>query len=86
MSFGSVQSAITSLKNNRKLLNKRNRSKKGLSFEVGKNAEFNTPVATPKQIKKLREKLKQENKKRNIKLAVILSAIAIICISIILSL
>ncbi len=52
---------------------------------VWKN-QFNFPKATSQEITEIREKLKQENKKRNIKLAVILSAIAIICISIILSL
>lgn len=61
MSFGVVQSAMSSIKGNRNLLSKRIKLKNTLSWSDKRKLEFKTPNAKLNQLKRIREKLKQEH-------------------------
>ena len=77
MSFGVVQSAITSMKNNRKLLSKRKESKvlDGNYANVGLK-DF--PKATPKALQSLKEKLQREQKQRTVFNTVLFASIVVL--------
>jgi hypothetical protein len=54
MSFGVVQSAISSIKNNRNLISKRKKLKDSLGgYDAKEKSKFNFPEATPQMIKEL---------------------------------
>lgn len=82
MSFGAVQSAITSMKNNRKLLSKRERLKNTLSSSEVKKTEYNLPKASPKTLKRIQEKMVSENKERKQKRLILIGFITVFLISI----
>ena len=82
MSFGVVQSAISSIKSNRNLLSKRGKLKNTLSSSESKKLEFKSANASPYELKKLGKKLQQEHKKIRIKQLVVLSLIMLVLISI----
>lgn len=63
MSFGVVQSAISSIRNNRNLLSKRDRFKNRLSGKGTAKPEFKAPKATSYQLRAIRDKLIFENRK-----------------------
>lgn len=83
MSFGAVQSAITSMKNNRNLLSKRDRLKNTLSGSEIEKPEYNLPKSTPITLKKIEEKMTGENKLRNQKLILFMSFLVIIMVTIV---
>lgn len=80
MSFGVVQTMITTLKNNEKMRSKRDKFKKTLGG-YGKNekVEYNLPKATPKQLQEIKTRIKRENKIMWIKV-VLLSTVIIIAL------
>lgn len=61
MSFGVVQSAISIIKNNQKLISKRNRFKNTLSVSNESKVEFKARKASLYELKFLRERIKKEN-------------------------
>jgi len=63
MSFGVGQSAISSVKNNRNLLSKRDRLKYRLFSNKTKKLEFNSEEITPFELRRLTKKLKRDNRK-----------------------
>ncbi|ULC60432.1 hypothetical protein MBM09_05450 [Flaviramulus sp. BrNp1-15] len=67
MSFGVVQSAISSIKYNKSLLSKRSKLKNTLSGKKSKKFEGKSSDATDYELKKLRDKLKQEHKQIRVK-------------------
>jgi len=81
MSFGIVQSAIATMKNNRNLLSKRDRLNKTLSGSEIEKPEYNLPKSTPEALKRIQEKMKRENKKRNQKRLVLVGLFTIVLIS-----
>ncbi|WP_055446789.1 hypothetical protein [Lacinutrix mariniflava] len=81
MSFGAVQSAITSMKNNRNLLSKRDRLKKTLSGSEIKKPEYNLPKSTPETIKRIKEKIIREDKLRKQKRILLIVIFSIILVS-----
>lgn len=80
MSFGVVQTMITTLKNNEKMRSKRDKFKKTLGG-YGKNekVEYNLPKATPEQLQEIKIRIKRENKIMWIKV-VLLSTVIIIAL------
>lgn len=73
MSFGAVQSMISSLKNNEKMRSKRTKFKKTLGGNNSiEKTEYNFPEATPEMLKKLRERLQKEQRHQSIKQFIIL--------------
>ena len=83
MSFGIVQSAISSLKSNRNLLSKRDRLKNTLSVS-NKSIKLilKSKEATSYELKKLQSKLREEHKQIRVKQVIALSIVMIILISI----
>lgn len=78
MSFGVVQSAISSIKNNRNLISKRKKLKDSLvGYYAKEKSKFNFPEATPQMIKELRMRLIKENKQRRLKQFLLLGVILI---------
>lgn len=67
MSFGVVQSAISSIKYNKSLLSKKNKLKNTLSGRKSKKFESKSSDATDYELKKLRDKLKLEHKQIRVK-------------------
>lgn len=64
MSFGVVQSGITTLKNNRNLLSKRKKLKNNLGNNSSKRlTDYNLPKSNPMVLKQLKEKIRLEHKK-----------------------
>jgi hypothetical protein len=82
MSFGVVQSAITSIRNNRNLISKRDKFKNTLSVENEKKVEFKGRKATPSELKLLRRKLQQENRRIRTKQMLALVAVMIVLLSV----
>ena len=81
MSFGVVQSAIVSIKNNRKLLSKRNKIKNTLSSSVIEKTEYNLPKSTPETLNRIQEKIKHENKLRKQKRLLLIGFTSILLIA-----
>ena len=80
MSFGAVQSMISSLKNNEKMRSKRTKFKNTLGGNNSESkTEYNFPEATPEMLKKLRERLQKEQRQQTLK-QVILMGISLIII------
>ena len=71
MSFGVVQTAIITLRNNKNLLSVRDRFKNTLVSKA-KRPKLLFPKATPKVIEEIRSRLRKENQIRNIKIYMIL--------------
>ncbi|PKQ43769.1 hypothetical protein [Confluentibacter flavum] len=61
MSFGVVQSAISVINNNRKLISKRNKFKSTLSGLSENKVEFKARKATLSELRFLRERIRREN-------------------------
>lgn len=79
MSFGVVQSAIVTIKNNRNLKSKRKDSKSlDGSYSEVKMKEF--PKATPEMLETIKVKLQKERKQRLIKQIVVCSIIIMLII------
>ena len=80
MSFGVVQTMITTLKNNENLRSKREKFKRRYghnSFQ--EKPEYDFPEATPEYLEEIRKKLKKENQILWIKITVI-SVVIIGCL------
>lgn len=71
MSFGVVQSAISSIESNRKLLSKRSKFKNGLVVKKSNKVEFEGSVMGFNELSRLKKKLKLENKLIRIKRLVV---------------
>ncbi|MCF7560966.1 hypothetical protein L3X39_09995 [Sabulilitoribacter multivorans] len=83
MSFGVVQSAISSIKYNRSLMSKRGRLKKPLlASNKSKKLELKSNEATTFELKMLRDKLRQEHKQIRVKQFTALTIVMIILISV----
>lgn len=82
MSFGAVQSAMTTIKNNRKLLSKRKKLKNRLSGNEKEGLEFKSPNATSSQLKRIREKMKYEQRRTRKKQIIVLVVLMSIIISV----
>jgi hypothetical protein len=69
MSFGVVQTMITTLKNNEKMRSKRSNFKRTVSIS-GYNKqkpEYDFPEATPQILNEIKERLQKERKRRTYK-------------------
>jgi len=63
MSFGVIQTMITTLKNNEKMRSKREKFKRTFgSNSSNKKPEYDFPEATPEVLNEIRYRLKKENK------------------------
>ncbi|PWH81664.1 hypothetical protein DIS18_13360 [Algibacter marinivivus] len=82
MSFGVVQSAISSIKSNRNLLSKRSRLKNTLSAGKSKKIIFKKSYISDYELKKLSDKLKEEHRRILIKQVMVVSFIMLILLSI----
>ncbi|PNW26797.1 hypothetical protein [Formosa algae] len=85
MSFGgATQAMITSLKNNKKLLNKRKSLKDNMGgYSNGNNpVEFKTPNANAYELSKIKRKLQKENSQVFYKRVIILIAFLTVLISV----
>jgi len=72
MSFGVVQTMITTLKNNEKMRSKRDKFKRPLKSRYPKTKpEYNFPKATPEMLRSIRERLIKENKIRMTKVIIL---------------
>jgi radical SAM superfamily enzyme YgiQ (UPF0313 family) len=75
MSFGVVQTMITSLKNNKNQLSKYDRFKNAKGHYGNNKTEFNFPKATPEELKLIKEKIQRENKQLRRKQYIIVSVL-----------
>ncbi|SFZ93714.1 hypothetical protein SAMN05428642_103291 [Flaviramulus basaltis] len=83
MSFGVVQSAISSIKSNRSLLSKRDRLKNTLSgSDKSKKLELKCNKFSHYELIKLRDKLQQEYKQIRIKQYIVLGILMLVLVSI----
>ncbi|MEC3907124.1 hypothetical protein VOI54_08835 [Tamlana sp. 2201CG12-4] len=82
MSFGVVQSAISTIRNNRNLLPKREKLKNKLSGKEGKPFEAKVADASPLELKRIRDKLQKEHREIRIKQLVFVAVIMLILISV----
>lgn len=73
MTFGSAGSMNVVLKNNRKLLPKRDKFKTSLGGYKFNKLEFDLPTATPKKLRDIKVRLKEERKKRQTKIVIVFS-------------
>jgi hypothetical protein len=72
MSFGVVQTMITTLKNNEKMRSKRDKFKRSVGgFSRTGKPEYDFPKATPKMLNDIKDKLRKEHKRRMIKVVVL---------------
>ena len=81
MSFGVVQTMITSLKNNRNQLSKHDRFKNAKGHYRNNKTEFNFPEATPEELERIKEKIRRENKQLRRKQLIVLGIVLVILIS-----
>ncbi|WP_157503079.1 hypothetical protein [Mangrovimonas xylaniphaga] len=71
MSFGSMQGAITSINNNRKLLSKRDKLKNRLGGGNKSKKVYEFPEASPKMLNGIKEKILLERKQRDLKIKIV---------------
>ncbi|GGG41139.1 hypothetical protein [Bizionia arctica] len=83
MSFGAVQSAISSLKNNRNLVSKRKKLKNGLVKMEGAESIVFEHKASPEKLNELRLRLQKERKERRLKTLIIFSIFMLLLITVI---
>ena len=68
MSFGVVQTMITTLKNNENLCSKREKFKRRYGHNsLQEKPEYDFPEATPELLKDIRKKIKKERQVRRLK-------------------
>ncbi|WP_298536068.1 hypothetical protein [uncultured Algibacter sp.] len=82
MSFGVVQSAIATIKNNRNLLSNRKRLKNTLSSEKHEKYETKASNYNTLSLKKLKNRLQNEHKQIRIKQLIIFGIMMLILISV----
>ncbi|UKM66267.1 hypothetical protein GSB9_02848 [Flavobacteriaceae bacterium GSB9] len=80
MSFGVVQSAISSIKNNRSLLSKKDKFKNMLSAKNANKLEFKTANASSYELKKLRDRLRKENRRIKLKRNIFVGSVMLVLI------
>ena len=83
MSFGVGQSAMSSIKNNRNLVSKRDRLKNKLFVNKRNKLEFKAEEISPYELKRLGKKLKRENINSLIKRYIVVTLIMFILVLII---
>ncbi|MEJ2113467.1 MAG: hypothetical protein P8X62_07200 [Flavobacteriaceae bacterium] len=81
MSFGVVQSAITSMKNNRSLLSKKDRLKNTLSSSIDKNKPVYSK-STLRMLHHIKQRLKEERRNRLLKIILVFGFVISVVLSV----
>lgn len=82
MSFGVVQSAMTSINNNRNLLSKRKRLKNTLAGKRSEKYITKASNASEYQLKKLKKRLQKENEQIRTKQLITITFLMVILLSV----